>query len=106
MLSQQISDTTSSVLIPASGNSQKTIAANILIAAGELAIDLQKGSLNSGQLKAAMTRACGASDADGAWSWKDAYEALEVAQILFVCRFVYADPQRFTDTNPPQRGDA
>ena len=33
-----------------------------------------------------MTRAFGASDAQGAWIWKDAYEAAEAAVVLFVQR--------------------
>lgn len=38
-------------------------------------------------LRTAMVDAFGASDADGAWGWKDAYEACEVAQLLFLRRF-------------------
>ena len=34
-----------------------------------------------------MTESFGASDAAGAWSWKDAYEAAEAAVVLFVQRF-------------------
>ena len=33
-----------------------------------------------------MTRAFGASDAQGAWVWKDAYEAAEAAVVLFIRR--------------------
>ena len=38
-------------------------------------------------LRDAMTSAFGASDADGAWLWKQAYEAAESAVILFVRRY-------------------
>ena len=38
-------------------------------------------------LRAAMEIACGGSDADGLWLWKDAYEAGEIAQVLFLRRF-------------------
>ncbi|MER9426186.1 strawberry notch family protein [Mesorhizobium sp. M0317] len=38
-------------------------------------------------LRAAMTTSFGGSDAQGLWVWKDAYEALEVAQVLFLRRF-------------------
>jgi hypothetical protein len=31
-----------------------------------------------------MTEALGGSDAEGHWLWKDAYEALEIAQIRFI----------------------
>jgi hypothetical protein len=34
-----------------------------------------------------MEAAFGGSDAEGAWIWKDAYEALEAAQILFLRKF-------------------
>lgn len=38
-------------------------------------------------LRNAMTNSFGGSDAQGFWVWKDAYEALEVAQVLFLRRF-------------------
>jgi predicted RNA methylase len=38
-------------------------------------------------LREAMTAATGGSDAEGAWGWKDAYEACETAQLLFLRRF-------------------
>jgi predicted RNA methylase len=34
-----------------------------------------------------MERAFGASDASGTWVWKDAYEAVEAAQVLFLRQF-------------------
>lgn len=34
-----------------------------------------------------MTAAIGGTDAEGAWDWKSAYDACEVAQILFLRRF-------------------
>ena len=34
-----------------------------------------------------MEAAFGASDAAGAWAWKDAYEAAEAAQVLFLRKF-------------------
>lgn len=38
-------------------------------------------------LRDAMTAAFGGTDAEGAWDWKWAYDACEVAQILFLRRF-------------------
>jgi len=38
-------------------------------------------------LRTAMTTSFGGSDAQGFWVWKDAYEALEVAQVLFLRKF-------------------
>ena len=42
--------------------------------------------LDATTLRDAMTRAFGADDARGAWVWKDAYEAAEVAIVLFIRR--------------------
>jgi hypothetical protein len=42
---------------------------------------------DSRALRAAMEAAFGASDADGAWVWKDAYEASEAAQVLFLRKY-------------------
>ena len=38
-------------------------------------------------IRTAMQSAFGASDASGAWDWKSAYEAVEVAQLLFMRRY-------------------
>ena len=43
--------------------------------------------LDAAILRDAMTRAFGASDAGGAWVWKDAYEAAEAAVVLFMQRY-------------------
>ena len=43
--------------------------------------------LDANVLRDAMTRAFGASDAQGAWLWKDAYEAAEAAVVLFLKRY-------------------
>jgi protein strawberry notch len=44
-------------------------------------------AVDSRALRAAMETAFRASDADGAWVWKDAYEALEAAQVMFLRKF-------------------
>ena len=44
-------------------------------------------ALDAATLRNAMTRAFGASDAEGAWVWKDAYEAAEAAVVMFVRRY-------------------
>jgi hypothetical protein len=61
----------------------------MLLAAGTaLATRLARGvPLAAADLRAAMEAACGGTDAQGAWVWKDAYEAGEVAQVLFLRRF-------------------
>ena len=43
--------------------------------------------LDAATLRDSMTRAFGATDAEGAWLWKDAYEAAEAAAVLFVQRY-------------------
>lgn len=49
---------------------------------------LEQGKpITTAALRTAMTASFGGSDAQGFWVWKDAYEALEVAQVLFLRRF-------------------
>ena len=43
--------------------------------------------LDARSLRQAMTAAFGASDADGAWIWKNAYEAAGAALVLFIQRY-------------------
>jgi predicted RNA methylase len=50
--------------------------------------DLERGHrIDATMLRAAMERACGGSDAEGAWDWKSAYDACEAAAVLFLRRF-------------------
>ncbi|MCA4922527.1 MAG: hypothetical protein ING86_06965, partial [Methylobacterium sp.] len=43
--------------------------------------------IDAGVMRSAMEQAFGGSDAEGLWSWKDAYEAVEAAQVLFLRQF-------------------
>ena len=43
--------------------------------------------LDAATLRDAMTEAFGGSDAEGAWVWKDAYEAAEAAVVVFMQRY-------------------
>ncbi|HEY1246486.1 MAG TPA: strawberry notch family protein [Hyphomicrobiaceae bacterium] len=53
--------------------------------------DLERGKrIDATMLRAAMERACGGSDAEGAWDWKSAYDACEAAAVLFLRRFAGA----------------
>ena len=62
--------------------------AALLAAATALLPGLEAGrALDAGILRAAMTAAFGAGDAEGAWIWKDAYEAAEAAMVLFLKRY-------------------
>ena len=62
-----------------------------LFAAAENILILLSGrnAVSSRALQEIMTRAFGGSDAAGAWAWKDAYDALEIAQARYILK--YAD---------------
>ncbi|PJF10205.1 strawberry notch family protein [Pseudorhodobacter sp. MZDSW-24AT] len=60
----------------------------ILAVAEALQPDLAKGfQIDALRLRLEMERAFGGSDADGDWDWKLAYEAGEVALVLFLRKF-------------------
>ena len=70
---------TSLLLAPSSG---------ILAAAELLLPHLERGEqIDAAILHRAMETAFGASDASGAWDWKAAYEACEVATVLFLRKY-------------------
>ena len=78
------------VSAPASAAAQSAPdrSAALLDAARSLLPTLEAGRpLDASTLRDAMTRAYRASDAEGAWLWKDAYEAAEAAVVLFVQRY-------------------
>lgn len=63
-------------------------AAAILSAAERLLPHLEQGErIDATILRAAMESACRGSDASGAWDWKAAYEAGEVATVLFLRKY-------------------
>jgi predicted RNA methylase len=63
-------------------------AAAILGAAERLLPHLERGErVDAAMLRSAMEAAFGASDATGAWDWKSAYEAGEVATVLFLRKY-------------------
>ena len=62
--------------------------ASLFRAAGIFADLLARGQvLDARVLRETMQAAFGATDAEGAWDWKLAYEATEAAQILFLRKF-------------------
>lgn len=62
-------------------------AANVLSAARALATHLARSRPLDRRLVAqVMTTAFGASDAEGAWVWRDAYDAIEAATVLQIRR--------------------
>jgi hypothetical protein len=70
----------------ASGSVAK--AAAIAKAAQLLLLHLERGQcIDAPVLRTAMENAFGASDADGGWDWKTAYDACEAATVLFVRKF-------------------
>jgi hypothetical protein len=63
-------------------------SAAILAAACLLLPHIERGEqINATVLRHAMETAFGASDASGVWDWKAAYEACEVATVLFLCKY-------------------
>ena len=63
-------------------------AAAIAEVARQLLPDLERGCrIDAAILRAAMERAFGGSDAEGAWDWKTAYDACEAATVLFLRKF-------------------
>jgi hypothetical protein len=68
--------------------SPSATASPILAVAEALQPDLAQGfQIDALRLRLEMERAFGGSDADGAWDWKLAYEAGEVALVLFLRKF-------------------
>lgn len=63
-----------------------------LLAAGHLLLNhLARGNAPTAHdIRSAMEQAFGNTDASGAWVWKDSYEALEIAQLLFLRRYLPA----------------
>jgi len=60
----------------------------ILVAAEQLCSHLEQGQrIGATHLREAMESAFGASDTTGAWNWKLAYEASEVASVLFLRKY-------------------
>ena len=75
--------------MPGSGSANR--AAAILRAAELLLPALEGGrAISANVLGAAMSSSFGGTDAEGRWVWKDAYEALEAAQVLFMRKFAPA----------------
>ncbi len=64
------------------------VAPAILAAANLLLPHLERGQrVDAAVLRSAMETAFGRSDATGAWDWKLAYEACEVATVLFLRKY-------------------
>ena len=71
---------------PAISQSDASLA--LAAAARLLLADLERGqAIDAQALRTAMIAAFNGSDAEGAWTWKTAYDACEAAQILFLRKF-------------------
>ena len=70
-----------------SASSETARSANILAAARALAVHLARSRTLDRRLVAdVMTTTFGGSDAEGAWLWRDAYDAIEAATVLQIRR--------------------
>src|SRR5260370_32279237 len=89
MNAKSVSAAAMAAVSPAAPSVQPANCADALIGAANLLLtDLERGvAIDARALRAAMIASFGASDAEGAWDWKTAYEACEAAQILFLGKF-------------------
>ena len=73
---------------PLSIRAAAALTSAVVRAARQLLTDLERGRrIDAAVLRGAMEAAFGASDATGAWDWKIAYDACEVATVLFLRKF-------------------
>ena len=65
------------------------VAGDALFAAAQTLLPVLEAGrpLDAATLRDAMTKAFAASDAEGGWVWKDAYEAAEAAVVIFMQRY-------------------
>jgi len=81
-----VTRTTAPTVMPSSSPTER--AAAIHQAALLLLPFLEQGEpVTAAALRTVMTEGFGGTDAQGCWVWKDAYEALEAAQVLFLRRY-------------------
>jgi predicted RNA methylase len=73
---------------PLSMRAAAVVASAVVRAARQLLTDLERGRrIDATALRNAMEAAFGAADSSGAWNWKTAYDACEVATVLFLRRY-------------------
>ncbi|QKK27874.1 strawberry notch-like NTP hydrolase domain-containing protein [Rhizobium hidalgonense] len=66
----------------------KTRTEALMDAGGQITAFQEQGKvLTTADLRQIMTEVFGGSDAEGVWLWKEAYEAAEIAQVLFLRKF-------------------
>ena len=71
------------------GEPARPVAGDALFSAAQTLLPVLEAGrpLDAETLRDAMTEAFGASDAEGGWVWKDAYEAAEAAVVIFMQRY-------------------
>ena len=73
---------------PLSMRAAESVTSAAIRAARQLLTDLERGHrIDATVLRTAMEAAFGASDADGAWNWKTAYDVCGAAIVLFLPKF-------------------
>src|ERR1700712_1555316 len=73
---------------PLSIRATASLTSAFVRAARQLLTNLERGRrIDAAVLRGVMEAAFGASDATGAWNWKIAYDACEVATVLFLRKF-------------------
>jgi predicted RNA methylase len=88
IVTSSVAAATTAVPLATHSADQSSRAAAILRAATLLLPPLEGGrQISTSALGAAMSSCFGGTDAEGFWIWKDAYEALEAAQVLFLRKF-------------------
>lgn len=95
-----LSSRNANAITVAPGSRQERSRASSIFSAGGVLLPLLEAghSVTSAHLREILTTEFGGSDAEGYWSWKDAYEATEAAQVLFLRKFGSAISAR---TNTP-----
>lgn len=84
---------------PLSMRAAVSLTSAVVRAARQLVADLERGRrIDAPVLRNSMEAAFGASDAAGAWNWKTAYDACEVATVLFLRKFGSAIPTKAGQT--------
>ncbi|MCM8731562.1 strawberry notch-like NTP hydrolase domain-containing protein [Hephaestia sp. GCM10023244] len=87
-MTRTLSDAAPDVAPAAAASAFAASAAAILLAAARLLSTLEAGrQVDAAELRAAMSHAFNASDAEGAWDWKTGYDACEAATILFLRKY-------------------
>lgn len=85
LISSSAINATTASLAPSENTSR---AVKLFLSGQALLPSLEHGQpIGPADLRATLVSVFGGADAEGFWTWKDAYEAMEVAQVLFLRKF-------------------